>query len=362
MVEYVGVHSFLFLLQDYNFLCCFWAYNIVNLYIALLIKCEEVNMGKVVKYKKRKSGVRYFKWLVILCVLLVMYKGFADNLSGKIDLDKVGKKIENYIELTMKQQNTGNGSGKPYSRNDHVSNSQQEIYDSIYEQIKEGATSFIVSFSSDDISTDDIGDEFSRLLDNHPEIFWLTGGASGKGVKTGVMTVYTYDLDTNCDISNLENMKNELENQVNAIVTQADTYSSEYEKALYVHDEIVRRCEYDTETYYGMKANDLVYTAYGCLVGNRAVCSGYAKAYQMIMNRLGIECGYVTGNATNSMGTGAHAWNYVKIDGAYYYVDVTWDDPLVIGGGSGDISHEYFCISYDEISKDHTFDEGQSEP
>ena len=58
------------------------------------------------------------------------------------------------------------------------------------------------------------------------------------------------------------------------------------------------------------------------------MCAGYAKAYQLILNRMGIECGYITGNAVNDMVSGPHAWNYVRLDGNYYQVDVTWDDPL----------------------------------
>lgn len=57
--------------------------------------------------------------------------------------------------------------------------------------------------------------------------------------------------------------------------------------------------------------------------------NGYAKAYMLIMNELGIECGLVTGIAKNSTGSsGGHAWNYINLDGDYYMVDVTWDDPV----------------------------------
>ena len=74
----------------------------------------------------------------------------------------------------------------------------------------------------------------------------------------------------------------------------------------------------------------------------------------LIMNRLGIECGYVYGNGYNSLTSGPHAWNYINIDGKYYMVDVTWDDP--VGGDNTYISRDYFGLDYEEMGKDHVVD------
>ena len=52
-----------------------------------------------------------------------------------------------------------------------------------------------------------------------------------------------------------------------------------------------------------------------------AVCDGYADVFQAFMYRLGIPCTYVSGYANE-----AHGWNSVKVDGAWYYIDVTWVD------------------------------------
>ena len=131
----------------------------------------------------------------------------------------------------------------------------------------------------------------------------------------------------------------------------------------------IENCEYDTMTFYNStyfnknaKITTHAYDSYGCLVENCAVCAGYAKAYKLIMNRLGIECGCVTGIGTSSMGSGPHEWNYIKIDGEYYYVDVTWDDPLPFGYSDGTIRRDYFLLSKDEIMKDHSFDNDQYLP
>ncbi len=310
------------------------------------------------KYRRRRkhSLVRFLSCAagIFVIVYCCTHYDIADRLG--IDKDDYNR-VKSFIKNELSQKDIYNDESNQGKIAENILTNRQELSASIYEQIKNGGTGFEVSFSDGDISADDVGNEFKKLLNIHPEIFWLTGAASGSGLKVNDVNTYTYELETNCDKTGIVNMMGELDITVNNIVTQAGVYSSEYEKAMYVHDEIVKKCEYDEETYYGGTADGLVYTSYGCLVGNRAVCSGYAKAYQLILNRLGIECGYITGEATSDGVTGGHAWNYVKIDGKYSFVDVTWDDPIIIGRNKDDnISHKYFCISYEEICKDHTFD------
>lgn len=84
------------------------------------------------------------------------------------------------------------------------------------------------------------------------------------------------------------------------------------------------------------------------------------KAYMYVMNKLGIECGYVSGVGSNLYASGPHAWNYLKLDGDYYMVDVTWDDP--IGATAEYCGYDYFCITTEEILKDHTIDDDSIVP
>ena len=65
----------------------------------------------------------------------------------------------------------------------------------------------------------------------------------------------------------------------------------------------------------------------------------------------------VTGTATNSSGaTEDHMWNYVKLDGEWYAVDVTWDDPVIVGGGkiTDSIKYRYFLVGSKEFYANHT--------
>ncbi len=121
---------------------------------------------------------------------------------------------------------------------------------------------------------------------------------------------------------------------------------SEYETAKVLHDYIALNCAYDMR-YYSGGMPSASYTAYGVLMDNIGVCAGYARAYQKLLQYCGIECEYVTGYANG----GRHAWNIVKIDGEWYNVDVTWDDPTP--DRKGYVRYNYFLRSDAVMARDH---------
>lgn len=140
-----------------------------------------------------------------------------------------------------------------------------------------------------------------------------------------------------------------IEKAKNAILKSVPN-TSDYEKALKVHDILVKSLEYDSAN----KVN--AHNLYGALVEKQVVCEGYAKAYKYILDSLDIECILVNGTATNSSGqTESHMWNYIKLDNHWYGVDVTWDDPVIIGGGiTKDITrHNYFAKGSNIFLKSH---------
>lgn len=110
---------------------------------------------------------------------------------------------------------------------------------------------------------------------------------------------------------------------------------SDYEKELAIHDYIVVHCQYG----YVETSKDYAYRAYGALVQNKAVCNGYAEAMALLMTCVGVENQIVTGTADGEL----HAWNEVCLDGSWYQVDATWDDPLPDRGVFA--GHEFFNVT-----------------
>lgn len=121
--------------------------------------------------------------------------------------------------------------------------------------------------------------------------------------------------------------------------------SSDYQKALALHDWLIYNTAYDmTATYYG---------AEGILFHGCGVCSAYTNTYRMMLSSAGITNQTVSGTATDKGGTnGSHAWNLILLDGDWYHVDTTWDDPLP----GGNERHLYFCMSDAQLSTDHQWD------
>ena len=88
---------------------------------------------------------------------------------------------------------------------------------------------------------------------------------------------------------------------------------------------------------------------YSCIVAGSAACEGYAKAAKYLLEKAEIECFTLVGDAQNFEGeTESHMWNIVNIDGEYYHLDTTWDDP---DGSESGMSHIYMNLNDDEIKK-----------
>lgn len=138
-----------------------------------------------------------------------------------------------------------------------------------------------------------------------------------------------------------------------------DTSLSDYERELILHDWMVDWAEYDP----GALSNDPVGVPmpdndnpYGFLTGRKGICLGYASTFRLLMELCGIEC--VTVRGTSHGGTSDHAWNMVKLEGEWYCVDVTWDDPVTSGTLPASMYHQYFNVTSDYLRwTDHQWDD-----
>lgn len=173
-------------------------------------------------------------------------------------------------------------------------------------------------------------------------------------------TTYNVFIDNGNEISyfaegfyskeDVEKYEKQIEQVRDEIISNIEGKSN-YDKIKIVHDYLVETIQYENDLN-----QENIYDIYGALITKRCVCEGYAKAFQYIMNEVGIENVIVIGTATNSKNeTENHAWNYVKLDGQWYAIDVTWDDPIVKGGGIlTDIAkYEYFLRGSETMKENH---------
>lgn len=117
---------------------------------------------------------------------------------------------------------------------------------------------------------------------------------------------------------------------------------SDYKKVKLIHDYIVNH------TRYQISSN--CYAAYGALLEGRAVCQGYAQLAYKMLTEAGVKCYVITGKANNGRGTQSHAWNMARVGKKWYYLDVTWDDPI---GGGDVLRYDYFLVGKNQFEQNH---------
>ena len=129
---------------------------------------------------------------------------------------------------------------------------------------------------------------------------------------------------------------------------------SEYEKEKKLHDYIVNNTRYDYENYLKGTLPYSSFEEYGCLVLGAAVCEGYSKAMKLLCDLSGLECMIISGKMKTGSASEGHAWNLVRIDGEYYHLDVTNDDP-VSADGTDTLTYYYFNLSDNEMARTNTW-------
>lgn len=157
----------------------------------------------------------------------------------------------------------------------------------------------------------------SILYENYPvhTAYVATGGSFGciYDKDTGeILTFIIPEYANNVSPEDFEFIRSEISEETEKILLHIRHDMNDFEKVMTVHDYMVLNYQYDTTGI----VNDIT-----IMNGKKGMCMSYAFAFNHIMNQLGIESTYVSSEAMH------HAWNLVKIDGNWYHIDVTWDDP-----------------------------------
>ncbi len=263
--------------------------------------------------------MRKIKILISIIITLCLLWSFS-AVSFAAPSDK-----DNYYGLTVMEK---------MSKTDKLS----DIYNTILEGLN--ASKSDIDMEGLEASWEDCTLAYKLVLHDHPEIFWVTGASTGTVGDYVITFSPTYTMSGD----EITTAKPKLNSAVSSL-TSGLSGKSDYEKSLILHDRLIDRVEY--------KFGNNHQNSYGALVEKEAVCAGYARAYQLLLHKVGIPAWYVTGESLNPA-TGrreAHAWNLVKLDGQWYYTDTTWDD-------QGDVLHyAYLNLTKAQMDENHSFGE-----
>ena len=169
--------------------------------------------------------------------------------------------------------------------------------------------------------------------------------SNAKGKKYYIDGLYTKE--------DVNKARKEMEDIRNTIISKANTFQKPYQKIQYVHDYLIQTVSYEEND-----PGDLKHNMYAALKYRRAVCEGYAKAFKYILDGMGFNTITVVGRGIGDGRDEAHAWNMVYLDGQWYGVDVTFDDPIVKGGGTVPRSRQlkFFLVGKREFAGNHIED------
>lgn len=119
-----------------------------------------------------------------------------------------------------------------------------------------------------------------------------------------------------------------------------------HEKVKAIHDWVVLHLKYD--------ASYSKYTAYEGLQSGSAVCQGYSLLTYKLLLGAGLNNKIVEGTA-KAAGKAAqsHAWNLVQLEGRWYHLDTTWDDP--VPSVEDGLSTAYYMRTDAQMRRDHSW-------
>lgn len=219
----------------------------------------------------------------------------------------------------------------------HLPAADQQLYDVLLQAVQECQTS--VHFSQP-VSVQKINDLLSLIYFEEYDCRYLAERFNYNNDPVDVLMLnYVLSEET------VTNRQNALEAAVQKILEKITPEMDDFQKVKLFHDEIIQNCTY---TLFGASVD--ISSAYGVLVNGKALCQGYAQAFSLLCGRAGIDNCYVIGYANE-----AHMWNKVCLDGQWYNVDVTWDDPDY-SELDGLILYDYLCVP-DASLKSRTVDE-----
>ena len=220
---------------------------------------------------------------------------------------------------------------------------QKVLYVEIYQILLKQAEAIKISTTD----TGSLSYVYQAVLNDHPELFYLSGYTYTKHTVNGAIKYLTFTGKYLYDAQEVSARQSRIESAADSAIAGI-TATDSYGKAKAVYEYLILNTQYSAAS----ADNQNICSVF---LDHTSVCNGYAKAAQYLFQKLGIPCILVNGNA----GGGRHAWNIVLLDGDYYQFDATWGDPSYYSTSSAqapDIDYAYLNVTTQQITRNHMID------
>ena len=190
-----------------------------------------------------------------------------------------------------------------------------------------------LDFSQLGLTVDEAVSVWKTYKDDNPLYYWLSNTVTCTDECLTLLTESEYAVGTERGKYNTR-----IDVKIKEYVTCTSASDSIYRIALAYHDLIIDAVDYARDDDGQPETAAWAHNILGVFDGTGAVCEGYARSFQILLNYSGVENLFVTGMA----GGESHAWNLVQLDdGNWYWCDLTWDD----GAQKWGIAYNYFCVN-----------------
>lgn len=297
----------------------------------------------------RRRENRFIKICIIVSVVLILSvtAGFTGMIRGAVSVSEdvlagTGNETAPVVQEAAVEE--AEIIDKYYYNT--LNEKEKQVYSTILAGIRQNRDAIRV----ETVNAGKVNQIYEFVLNDFPEIFWCNGAAKTtayqekEGGYSEFCPEYTYEGEMK------KQMQEDIERETNVFLESSEvTHSnSEYEKIKYVYEYVIQNVDYVSDA----KDSQNLYSG---LVNKKSVCAGYAREVQYLLEKLGVFCTYVTGETKGQ----PHAWNLVRCEGNYYYVDSTWGDPVFLQSDGVEIpkeqqiQYDYLCCSEEELFRTH---------
>lgn len=275
------------------------------------------------------------KYIVLPITLLLFHTAHAETFDQ--------------LEQQLKSQTLSSATNTPLliaQATTIKASNYEQLKQAIHNQFKAFNTQFTIQYSG---STSQLGNYLDRAVKEvQNEDGYIGGtynGASYKWSYTSKAATIQFTVDYHATASQEKFVTSEVSRLAKQLFTSS---MSDFEKAKAVNDYIVLNTTYSENTATSP------HNPYAILKEGKGVCQAYALLTYRLLKAGGMDVRYVTGYAGEE-----HAWNLVKVDGKWYHLDTTWNDPVIKNPTVEDknyIRYKYFLIPDSIIQQDHKID------
>ena len=222
---------------------------------------------------------------------------------------------------------------------------EQIAYDAIFDCL----VHLIPVWNCGNMSQEKIQIAYDCLMMDRPEIYWTDGYQYVTSFVNNAISGHRVEFIYNKDREEIAETNDAILESMISMFADIGRLDPSYETVKAVYEYMVRNCSYDE-----MNLDQSMYSA---MVLHSGVCASFSKAFEFIMQCLGIPCTVVYGRLTKSEGvlgtTLGHEWNILELDGQWYHVDVT---SAICISEEDKVDYRFLCATTQEILKTHVID------